>query len=672
VNSLNEAQKRHLLSELKHVDNLLADVEAVLTASASKAAFPKHKADLAPRQIKVIQDYVARLRAQMLRAAEGFGLERSEPPFGSVHSIRTVLTFADIAFEELRPKYMRGYGEVPESVISELNGLADELQGIVSRLDAYLVGGLGGDLEARLQRLAETGTDTDLLSRLERVISNHGLVEFRPALSMVLDRLENGALEIALFGRVSSGKSSLLNHILDADVLPVGVTPITAVPTRIVYGAPPRVTVWFADRQPERCDISRLAEFAAERHNPGNARHVTRIVVELPSTRLCEGVVFVDTPGLGSLATTGAAETRAYLPRCDLGVVLVDAGSTLTQEDLGTIQTLYEAGIPASVLLSKADLLVPEDRSRAGQYIADHIASELGLHLRVYPVSVIGEHAALLDRWVEDEIRPLYSRHQELAAESVRRKVGALREAVEAALRARLQRAGRASQAEAEAAKKIESRLRRAAGKLQETRKGCEKLADEVAFLTDAALATAAAHMVHTPVTDPEAAVRAALVEATVEKTKAIRRALEALAEELAGALDSAAAALGSTGVASDEALDAIIREMPRPDLGEIHLEVRSTVLSSLSKNWEIRRMQSKMRDGIGRQLDAMLSAYSHLLESWCRKTIAEMQRRFDTQADWYRTQLGRLAGAGDASTSDPDAIRRDLELLQTPVDVAG
>jgi hypothetical protein len=82
--------------------------------------------------------------------------------------------------------------------------------------------------------------------------------------------------------------------------------------------------------------------------------------------------------------------------------------------------------------------------------------------------------------------------------------------------------------------------------------------------------------------------------------------------------------------------------------------------------------MQSKMRDGIGRQLDAMLSAYSHLLESWCRKTIAEMQRRFDTQADWYRTQLGRLAGAGDASTSDPDAIRRDLELLQTPVDVAG
>jgi len=44
---------------------------------------------------------------------------------------------------------------------------------------------------------------------------------------MILDRLESKALEIALFGRVSSGKSSLLNYIVQSDVLPVGVNPIT-------------------------------------------------------------------------------------------------------------------------------------------------------------------------------------------------------------------------------------------------------------------------------------------------------------------------------------------------------------------------------------------------------------------------------------------------------------
>jgi hypothetical protein len=64
----------------------------------------------------------------------------------------------------------------------------------------------------------------------------------------------------------------------------------------------------------ERFDISQLQEFVAEQLNHGNEKHVTRIVVQLPSSRLREGIAFVDTPGLGSLATRGAAETLAYLP----------------------------------------------------------------------------------------------------------------------------------------------------------------------------------------------------------------------------------------------------------------------------------------------------------------------------------------------------------------------
>src|ERR1039458_2942806 len=107
----------------------------------------------------------------------------------------------------------------------------------------------------------------------------------------------------------------------------------------------------FADRKPEQFAVERLAEFVTEQGNPGNLRHVTRIVVELPAPRLEEGIVYVDTPGLGSLATAGAAETKAYLPRCDLGVVLIDAASTLTEDDLATVQALYDIGRAALELL---------------------------------------------------------------------------------------------------------------------------------------------------------------------------------------------------------------------------------------------------------------------------------------------------------------------------------
>ena len=73
--------------------------------------------------------------------------------------------------------------------------------------------------------------------------------------------------------------------MVQSDILPVGVNPITAVPTRLMYGCAPRLTVSYADKSPEYLDISQVPEFVSERHNTGNFKHVTRIVVELPSER---------------------------------------------------------------------------------------------------------------------------------------------------------------------------------------------------------------------------------------------------------------------------------------------------------------------------------------------------------------------------------------------------
>ncbi len=107
----------------------------------------------------------------------------------------------------------------------------------------------------------------------------------------------------SFIGDSGSGRCNSLNAILGTDVLPVGVTPITAIPTRIVHGEQPVMRVWFPERPEDRFEVSRLGEFVAEQQNPGNTKHVTRIVVEPPAARLRDGITFVDTPGLGSLAT---------------------------------------------------------------------------------------------------------------------------------------------------------------------------------------------------------------------------------------------------------------------------------------------------------------------------------------------------------------------------------
>ncbi len=470
ADSLNSSQKLHILSSFQYADKLLGDIESILEASASKTAFPKYKPDVAPAQAKIVRDYIERIRSQMIRVLESQGIYPPEPRFGSIHSIRVTLGFAGIAFDECRAKVMSGYGEMAGSVIPEINGLVGEMKGLVEKLDAYLSQGLGQDLQLRLEKLQKAGADVGVVSTLDRIINAHGLVELRSTLTNIVSRLESTNFEIAVFGRVSSGKSSLLNRILEQDVLPVGVNPVTSVPTRIAYGPSPRGVAWFASGSPQQFEIERLPELVTEQFNPANSKHVARIVVELPSPRLRDGVVYVDTPGLGSLATAGSAETLAYLPRCDLGVVLVDAGATLSADDLSTIRTLYEAGIPALVLLSKSDLLAADDLEQVKQYMIDNIRSQLGLTLPVHAVSVKAQHAQPLEQWFEEEIAPLYDRHAELARESLSRKIGVLRNRVEAALLSKLKHSeGKAegSHSELEA---VGTALRIAAGRFAEVR----------------------------------------------------------------------------------------------------------------------------------------------------------------------------------------------------------
>jgi len=569
---LNPSQSLHLLTSCQYADKLLSEIEATLAASQSKSPFPKFQPDISPAQAKVVQDYIARMRAQLVRILDAQGVAIPAPHIGSVHSIRVTLGFADIAFDECRPKRMAGYGELADSAATEIAGLVDEMRGVISRLDSYLAQGQSADLAQRLQRLGEAGSDIGLVKALERTIDEHGLVEFRPALGTIVDRLETSVFEIAVFGRVSSGKSSLLNHIVERDVLPVGVNPITAVPTRLAYGSEPRATAWFADRKPEQFDTARLAEFVSEEHNPANVRHVTRIVVELPARRLREGVVYVDTPGLGSLATAGAAETRAYLPRCDLGVVLIDAGSTLTLDDLATIRTLYDAGIPACVLLSKADLPAPADRDRALTYVAGHIRSDLGLELPVHAISIKAECSHLLDKWLDSEILPLYDRHAELARESLNRKIGALRLGVEAALKAHLKCSD--SGLDGGKARGLETEIRTAAGRIAQARTACLDRTDALRECADNFIRTAAGDLVDAWDSGASAPVEGflkdKLEQAAAQETAQIVSDIEEVARSSGSVLAKAAAAMGFENRLEQDELPDVLKNMPRFDLGNL------------------------------------------------------------------------------------------------------
>jgi GTP-binding protein EngB required for normal cell division len=666
AHGFSENHQRHVRTTFQYIDKLLSEAEHTMADAGSPSPFRVHSDDTTPIQRKVTHDYILRIREAMRRVMEELDIPPSEPHSGAVWAAAINLMFCSISLNELTPERMLGYGPLSSEAAHRLDGIRAELDGLVAKLRSYLGKGAGGDLQQRLQQLGKTGDEIRLLSEIERIITAHGLVEFRGTLGMLLDRMEGAAFEAGVFGRVSSGKSSLLNYILQTDVLPIGVTPVTAIPTRISHGPIAEAGIEFAEAQPQIIPLSELPEFASEQKNPGNKKHVTRIFVKLPSERLSEGVTFVDTPGLGSLAVAGAEETIAYLPRCDLGIVLIDASAGLTQDDLVVVQALYQAGANAMILISKADLFSAADRERMIEYVKTNLHNQLQLEAPVHAVSVFGADAVLCDRWFESELRPFLAQHHELAIASQKRKIGGLREAVVGALERRLQ-AGSEGISTEQAPQPSET--------IEALRNGdriLERAQSEAFFLTrkvmkmqpqiiDAAAKKIAARLMESDDVDAAALFAETLTSMLADPVAGILRSIEETRDVLDEAMQVAAS--GRDGTAPDELPKPV--GMPMLDVSEISNKIvveKPAVLSLLGKGMVASHVRRKLKSEYDRALLEFLSLYANRLRRWMEQSINALRNAFAAFADMYRVHF---EAAPDSGSADMSAIQSDLRILR-------
>src|ERR1700691_3271965 len=680
--SLNPFQANRLRVTCQYIDKLLGDIENILNTTPAKAAFPRYSTDITVAQRRTMEDYIARVRAQLVRVLGGQGIVPENPSIPASRAVHVILGAIDIAAEELKPKYMKGYGAVPESVATELNGIGGELSSLIGRFGRYLSEGVGEDLRARLERLEQAGNDLELLARIEQTVRDRGLVEFRSSIAAILDRAEDQSFEIAVFGRVSSGKSSLLNAILETVVLPVGVTPITAVPSRITYAKDPSLTVSFSEAPRKLLEISRLPEFATEQQNPGNIKHVTRLVVALPSPRLQGGVAFVDTPGLGSLATSGATETLAYLPKCDLGVVLIDAESTLTANDLQTILALQEAAIPVKVLLSKADLIGAEDRVRSVQSVKDHMASECKLALPVHPVSVLASCREMLNEWFENEIVPLYARSQELRMASLRRKIGTLRDSVARSLEARLRRGGQSSLKSRARAEDAENLLRKATGRIEETRSACARFVMTARTQAERGSTPdiseeAGKRLRHSWETSsygvlfPGQLIRVSINQFIQTQARKLQSDIQDLAGHLVGDLRECAWRLGLSDVPTQGEFESLVRGTPIFECPGFPIVIsRPRFALLLGQRGTVRLVAGQIARQLKSPFYAALEPYWRLIGEWSEFVMGHLRQKFETYAENYRAQAEQTLGGREFTQEELAGLEDSLGQLKP--DLAG
>jgi GTP-binding protein EngB required for normal cell division len=209
----------------------------------------------------------------------------------------------------------------------------------------------------------------------------------RQKLQELHDRLAEERFHLAVLGQFKRGKSTLLNALLGEALLPTSVVPLTAIPTflfpgstlqaRIVYrnGHGPET---FNPRQPGELTTV-LARFVTEEGNPHNQRNVAHVEVFHPAPLLRQGVVLIDTPGIGSTFRHNTEATLNFLPQCDAALFLVSADPPLTEVEVEFLQEVRAKVARLFFILNKVDYLNAAEQQAALSFLKTVLQEQVGL-----------------------------------------------------------------------------------------------------------------------------------------------------------------------------------------------------------------------------------------------------------------------------------------------------
>jgi GTP-binding protein EngB required for normal cell division len=266
-----------------------------------------------------------------------------------------------------------------------------------------------------------------LLPRIQEICDQFHLLSLNRQIEACEKLLQqNQLIDVAILGQFKSGKSSFLNSLIGKPILPVGVTPVTTTITRLQYGKRERAIIRHFDGREIEADIAAIGEFTSEAQNPANQKNVEVVDVELPSLEKYAGLRLVDTPGLGSIFKYHMETSENWLPEVGTALLAISSDRPLAENDLQLIRDLRKHTPKIVLLLTKADLLSPDQQEEVVLFFRTALQRELHEEFPIFLYSTRLE----TERWkqkLENEIfRPLCINRQEEFNKILQHKVQSL------------------------------------------------------------------------------------------------------------------------------------------------------------------------------------------------------------------------------------------------------
>ncbi|WP_148821325.1 dynamin family protein [Campylobacter concisus] len=200
------------------------------------------------------------------------------------------------------------------------------------------------DFKGELARLVNDLNDPSL----------HISEQIKESLNLLIDTLNEPPL-IAVIGQFSSGKSTFLNALLGQDILPSGLTPVTAKAVRLKFAKIPLLSVKFINGSESLLASSDLTELNKL------GEQVSSMTLYAPSEILKE-INFIDTPGLNSLRDADTKETKNTLKKVSGAIWLSLANNAAKASELESIKEILKANdLKAICLINQKDKLSEDE-----------------------------------------------------------------------------------------------------------------------------------------------------------------------------------------------------------------------------------------------------------------------------------------------------------------------
>lgn len=225
------------------------------------------------------------------------------------------------------------------------------------------------------------------VAELGRIAAERGSEAVAAGAERLRAKLQGERFNVVIVGEFKRGKTTFVNALLGAEILPSAVVPLTSIVTAVRWGERVGAEVTFAGDRTERIAIDELPRYVTERENPGNLLGVERAAVAYPSEYLRDGVFLVDTPGVGSVYGHNTDAAYAFVPESDVAIFVTSADPPISANERRFLEDVRAEAARMFFVLNKVDYLSGADLEESIGFTERVLGEALGRDVAVHPVS---------------------------------------------------------------------------------------------------------------------------------------------------------------------------------------------------------------------------------------------------------------------------------------------